>query len=62
MSDNASEGSYNNEKVKDKFRNTKGAPGSITGDFKFELGRKTQTFHSDVEEQNLPPILKKQKK
>ena len=59
MSDNASEGSYNNEKVKDKHRHTKGPPGSITGDFKFELGRKTQTFHSDVEEQQLPPILKK---
>lgn len=55
MSDNASEGSYQNDqsvhKAKnDKLRHTKnGAPGSITGDFKMELGRKTQTFHSDVE-------------
>lgn len=76
MSDNPSEGSYQNEqtgqKVKaDKFRHTKNGPGSITGDFKFELGRKTQTFHSDVEENYsgsgsmppaLPPIFKKQGK
>ena len=47
MSDNASEGSYQNDQSihkqkNDKFRNTKnGVAGSITNDFKFELGRKT---------------------
>jgi hypothetical protein len=73
ISDNASEGSYDpaNKQVKgDKFRHTKN--GAITGDLKMELGRKTQTFHSDIEDGSpnnsvhhppaLPPIFKKQKK
>lgn len=51
ISDNPSEGSYdqNSKAAKgDKFRHTKN--GAITGDLKMELGRKTQTFHSDIED------------
>lgn len=75
ISDNASEGSYQNDAAAQK------AQGQPTNEKKFkkqdavvgnfELGRKTQTFHSDMEEnyaaggQNqpaLPPIFKKQSK
>jgi len=72
ISDNASEGSYDQHSKAakgDKFRHTKN--GAITGDLKTELGRKTQTFHSDIEDGSpttsvqqppaLPPIFKKQK-
>ena len=51
MSDNASESSYDKihkqKKHQDKFRHTKQGQ---TDTFKLDLGRKTQTFHSDAEE------------
>ena len=76
MSDNASEGSYQNDhqskKAKqDKLRHTKqGFPDTLGSNWKFDMGRKTQTFHSDMEENYsgvsmppaLPPIKKQNKK